>query len=94
MTGSSETPRTPAERAANDALELFDERIRAAGGKVQQAVIFAWVEPMRPNAVSAGAGFQDPADLFTFLLSQATGVGKQIGMRVDVIPYEPPRGQG
>jgi hypothetical protein len=92
--GVSETPRTPTEEAANAALDLFTERVEAAGGEVERVVMFAWVKPMRPNAVSVAAGFDDPGDLFTFLLSQAAGVGKQLGVNVDVIPYETSRGQG
>lgn len=92
--GSSDRPTSPAEQALNDAIEFYEARVKALGGELDRAFFFSVVKGVEPNACSAGAGFEDAADLVTFLMSYTEGLAKQLGLRVDYVAVEKPIGQG
>jgi hypothetical protein len=87
-------PEGDMQRAADAAMDEFKSRAEAAGAVVEYIFITATVEGAEPNAVTAGHGFTSQAELLAYLVGQASGVAKTLGLQLDVVPMLGPMGQG
>jgi hypothetical protein len=90
--GPSETPRTLVEHAASDAMEAVKARLEIDGAHVEKMMVLIVAGKTGEvwDAVAAGEGIEDGGDLFAMLISEAIGVGRQLGLKVIVAPL----GQG
>jgi hypothetical protein len=83
-------PQTPVEVAADHALEVFSAEVELLGEdvEVEQAFLLAHVKGVEHSGVVAGQGSDDPVDVFKFLLTAATGVGRSLGFEITVIDVD------
>jgi len=92
--GSSDEPRFLTERAADAGIQAIAEYLAHADAKIERLLIVLDVDKTpgdEPDSVTAGSGIEDPRDLIAHLVSHAAAAGRQIGLRIDILPVERPK---
>lgn len=93
----SDTPRWTVERACDAALRAVETSLQAEGAEAVHVFVTVHARDVPPgelDCATAGHGYDDAKDLFVELAGALSGVGKQIGVRVDIVPMAGPVGEG
>jgi hypothetical protein len=89
--GSSEEPRNLVEHAADAGIRAIEAHLAHADAKIKSLLIVLDAEGVPEgelDCVSAGSGIKDPRDLIAMLAGHLAGAGRQVGLRVEIIPLE------
>jgi hypothetical protein len=89
--GSSEEPRNLVEHAADAGIQAIAAHLAHADAKVKTLLIVLDAEDVPEgelDCVTAGSGIEDPRELVAMLAGHLAGAGRQIGLKVQIIPLE------
>jgi len=87
--GSSETPRYLVERAADAGIQAIGEYLAHHDAKVEKLFICLDVDTTpgdEPDSVTCGSGLEDPKDVVALCVMHAAAAGRQIGLKIGVMP--------
>jgi hypothetical protein len=85
-----EKPDSDIARITELGMGIIEDLVRKQGGEVDQIFVAVTVKGMEPDALTAGHGFEDPAELVAWLLLHAQKAGERVGIPMTFMPgYHP-----
>jgi hypothetical protein len=89
--GASDTPRNLVERAADKGLEAIKAELAHADATLERALVLVVADKVptgEADAATTGSGVEDAHELIALLASHLISAGRQIGLQVELVPFE------
>jgi hypothetical protein len=91
VSGFSNEPRNLVERAADKALEALELELERADATLEKALVLIVagnVPAGYPTSTTAGHGVDDARDLIGLLASHLVSTGREVGIRIELVPVD------
>ena len=95
--GESNTPRTLVERAADRGMSAIEDALGVEDAEAHRIFVIIHASKVpggEPDCTVAGRGYEDGRELLAELMGHASGVAKELGLRMHVFPDVRQAGQG